>query len=245
MRGAAPPLIIHEKKNSKERDLNTQHVGMNEDRLASTAGIPVSYLLGFDDEAKDSSDDNARRNPCGFNVRLSLKKGSMTKDLFPEYCEHFITSIQEQSHLMRLGKGMRPVFLFLDGHGSRWIYKSLERLMDENIWCIFLPSKTSILSQLNDNGVNLVLHRKLNDAATVVQKSIDREAGEVASYNAIIKRGWEDFLSCEESSVVNFGRNSTTSAFQKTGLHPYNPSCIGWESAIRAMEQGRDEPQIR
>lgn len=52
------------------------------------------------------------------------------------------------------GKGGEPVFLFVDGHASRWSLAALNHLLSHNVFCICLPSHTSIWAQPNDAGPN-------------------------------------------------------------------------------------------
>ena len=52
------------------------------------------------------------------------------------------------------GKDGEPVFLFVDGHSSRWPLRALRHLQDHNVFCIVLPSHTTIWSQPNDAGAN-------------------------------------------------------------------------------------------
>ena len=53
------------------------------------------------------------------------------------------------------GKDGEPVFLFVDGHSSRWPLRALRHLQDHNVFCIVLPSHTTIWSQPNDAAANV------------------------------------------------------------------------------------------
>jgi len=213
--GAPPPFIVHEKKQSEKG---------TEDNTT----IPIRYLLGLSEIAPNAIESN----PCGFDVRASSKSGSMTADLFPHYCDHFIRSINEQSNTMKIGPGYRPIFLYLDGHGSRWTIEGLEKLMDNNIWAVILPSKTSIWSQPNDMGVNYKIHKYMNSAARSLRCKFGGPIGDVEFYNSVIKLGWEQYILDEKNELLATKENATTSAFKKTGVYPFDPNCIGWTTAI-------------
>ena len=58
-------------------------------------------------------------NPTGINVAVT-KKGSMTKELFPTWCRHFVTNLPQG-----MGKGGQPVILIFDGHASHWNYAGM------------------------------------------------------------------------------------------------------------------------
>ena len=50
--------------------------------------------------------------------------------------------------------GGEHVFLFLDGHASRWSLAGLAKLRQNNVHVICVPSHTTVWSQPNDNGIN-------------------------------------------------------------------------------------------
>ena len=62
-------------------------------------------------------------NPTGIGVAVT-KKGSMTKELFPAWCRHFVTNLPKG-----MGKGGKAVILIFDGHASRWNYDGLNYLL--------------------------------------------------------------------------------------------------------------------
>jgi len=75
---------------------------------------------------------------------IAQKSGSMTRAAFPIWCKHFVDQLPQ-------GQGRRDgkrVFLFLDGHTSRWSYEGLQYLMENNVVVFSLPSHTSIWSQV-------------------------------------------------------------------------------------------------
>jgi len=228
--GAPPPFIVHEKKQSAE-------LGDNEDPT-----ISVSYLYGLTDDVPTNENEY---NPCGFNVRVSSKSGSMTVDLFPDWCEHFIRHIMGQSESMKLGPGHRPVFLYLDGHGSRWSVEGLETLMVNNIWVVILPSKTSVWSQPNDMGVNYKLHTYMSKAARSLRYQLGGSISEVEFYNKVVKSGWENFILNERKELLVTKGNATTSGFKKTGVYPFDPNCIGWTGAIETIGKSDQTKKLR
>ena len=73
----------------------------------------------------------------------------MTRPLFKYWCEKFVANLPAGQ-----GKGGEPVFLFVDGHASRWTYEGLEHLYENNVIAICLPSHTSIWAQPNDAAQN-------------------------------------------------------------------------------------------
>ena len=66
-------------------------------------------------------------NPTSIQVAVSTS-GSMTRELFPRWCEHFVNHLPSHQ-----GKGKMPVVLFLDGHTSRWNYNALHFLRENNV----------------------------------------------------------------------------------------------------------------
>ena len=72
----------------------------------------------------------------------TLKSGSMTQEIFFEFCKHFIKNKDEG-----------PCILLLDGHASRWSVQALKMLMDNQVFPFFIASHTStIWAQPNDGG---------------------------------------------------------------------------------------------
>ena len=73
------------------------------------------------------------------------KNGSMERLAFREYAKHFVSQLPPG-----YGKGGEMVYLFLDGHSSRWDLMALRYFEENNVCVICLPSHTSIWSQPND-----------------------------------------------------------------------------------------------
>jgi hypothetical protein len=82
-------------------------------------------------------------SPSGIKV-VCDKSGSMTTRSFNEWCHHFVEQLPESQG----GPDGQVVFLFLDGHGSRWSYEGLLFLRENNVVAFCLPSHTSIWSQV-------------------------------------------------------------------------------------------------
>ncbi|KAJ1451606.1 hypothetical protein M885DRAFT_569801 [Pelagophyceae sp. CCMP2097] len=67
-----------------------------------------------DEERASPFFPNGLFNAEGIDVRVTTN-GSMTRLLFPRWCEHFVRNLP-----VGLGKGGGAVFLYVDGHASRW-----------------------------------------------------------------------------------------------------------------------------
>ena len=63
-------------------------------------------------------------SPYGISVAVT-KKGSMTKELFPTWCRHFVENLPKG-----MGKGGKAVILIFDGHASRWNFAGLQYLLN-------------------------------------------------------------------------------------------------------------------
>jgi len=88
---------------------------------------------------------------------VSNTAGSSTQETFYHYCQHFVSSV--------IPAGKRaPIILLLDGHASCWNTQALHLLMSNHIFPFFLPSHTSIWSQLNDTGINIGFHAAIEKA---------------------------------------------------------------------------------
>eukprot|EP00966_Prymnesium_polylepis_P292913 6765389-Prymnesium_polylepis.1 len=128
-----PPYIGHANANSKSK--------------TGTCKIRRRYTRGI----VHGSDADGWHNPTGAGVFVS-KSGFMTKERFPGFCHHFVTNLPTGQ-----GKGGEPVILVFDGHASRWNYKVLKYLLENNVYCLYLPGHTSIWAQPNDGGPNASL----------------------------------------------------------------------------------------
>ena len=150
LEGAPPPFIIHSDPSSSQMADDDQPFYLNP---KYSAGLGEAYSV-------IEEKDERLRNPYGFTVRTT-ESGSMTQLTMKHFVHHFV------KHLPRSqGKGKRPVFLFLDGHSSRWNVSALLYLIQNNVFPFFLPSHTSVWAQPNDNGPNLRLHTCIEEAVT-------------------------------------------------------------------------------
>ena len=90
------------------------------------------------------TDGKQTHSESGIKV-IAQKSGSMTREAFPIWCRHFV----EQLPAGQGGPTGERVFLFLDGHTSRWSYEGLKYLEDNHVIVFCLPSHTSIWSQVD------------------------------------------------------------------------------------------------
>ena len=137
-------------------------------------GEPVQVPGVKSTDTEGLVDDDA---PDGEKLKLTVKtsnSGSMTIELFIDWCDHFIENTLKPRGLgpgapalpcFPLGTrpfiiatlalaGGKPVLLFLDGHASRWSLAALLKLRDNNVFVFCVPSHSTIWSQPNDAGCN-------------------------------------------------------------------------------------------
>ena len=183
-------------------------------------------------------------NPTGINVEVT-KKGSMTKELFPKWCRHFVTNLPKG-----MGKGGKPVILVFDGHASRWNYAGLTYLLQNNVFCLCLPGHTSIWAQPNDCGPNSSLKSRLGDAVAQFRASHRPLPGSEGlmrltrgNFNEIFVQAWLTFQNWSLQDLAQLGTNAIKSGWKGTGLCPYNRRPPNWEAAIARFGQ-RDELQV-
>jgi hypothetical protein len=208
--GACGPLLIHTHSTSKtkEKDL--------EERTRQRMGEePAPALV-------------PRRFKEGIGVPaievFTTKSGSMTQEIFYNYAKHFVTNLA-QDH--------GPQILLLDGHASRWSKAALLYLINNKVWPFFIASHTSIWAQPNDCGTNYRWH----NCVEKVVRSMRRVGGQpnVAYFNQVFSEAWRMFLSHERVDLREQGTNTTTSTYLKSGLHPLNPMCENWKTAINTL----------
>lgn len=230
--GAPPPFIVHARGHSK-KDKKTktkfddpEHV--TESQLEGL--VPLGETTSFAQAYKEN-------NEFGFKV-VSQPNGSMTLDSMLPYAKHFVDNLPEDR------PQDEPVILLLDGHGSRWNVEALNHLLENGVFPFYLPSHTSIWSQPNDNGVNKRLHSCIEIAARVTRSILAKEAlakGKKSYYqkdwNRSFRNAWENYMKMEQMDYVDTGSNVTTSAYQKTGIYPFNPDSSTWAEAIEGLGQ--------
>ena len=197
-----PPMVIHSAPGQEHPSVNH----------SVTENIYVKKQDGSGDY--DNVDD--------IIVDVSTN-GSMTKELFAKYAEHLA------KHLKDDGLGY---IVFFDGHASRWDPAALQMLLKRGIACFCLPSHTSIWSQPADNGT-MRLVKKIAAAKTRAWQRQNRHEMTRAEWNAIfieMYRALRDHLRVRLRD--GGGKNEVTDAWEKTGLHPYNPrSAPAWVAA--------------
>jgi hypothetical protein len=162
-------------------------------------------------------------------VRTS-RSGSMTQEIFYDYCRHFVASLPEDHE---------PVTLFLDGHASRWNKQALKYLYDNNVFVFFFASHTSIWAQPNDCGLNKRVHWAIEEACKHFRRS-----GRVPNceyFNEVLCKGWRIFLKKEADDLLECFDNNATRAFARTGVHPMNPYAEAWTDAIEGLGIGNEE----
>jgi hypothetical protein len=148
----------------------------------------------------------------------------MTQEIFYNYAKHFVANLA-QDH--------GPQILLLDGHASRWLKAALLYLIDNKVWPFFIASHTSIWAQPNDCRTNYRWH----NCVEKVVRSMRRVGGQtnVAYFNQVFSEAWRMFLSHEQVDLREQGTNTTTSTYLKSGLHPLNPMCENWKTAINTL----------
>ena len=197
-----PPMIIHSAPGQ-------EHPAVNHDVAGN---IYVKKQDGSGDY--DNVDD--------IIVDVSTN-GSMTKELFPKYAEHLA------KHLPDDGLGY---IVFFDGHSSRWDPAALQMLLKRGIACFCLPSHTSIWSQPADNGT-MKLVKKIVASKTRAWLRENRRDMTRAEWNAIFLEVYRALRNHLRVWLRDGGgKNEVTSAWENTGLHPYNPrSAPAWVAA--------------
>jgi hypothetical protein len=57
----------------------------------------------------------------------------------------------------------------------------------------------------------------------------------VAYFNHVFLEAWTMLLNDERVDLHEQGTNTTTSTYLKSGLHPLNPHCENWSTAINTL----------
>ena len=217
--GAPPPCIVHSRPNAKKKDTILRPI------LSDYANLIAEK------EYQDSESTDVVYHG-GMKLWVT-KNGSMEKAIFPELCDHILQNLP--SGIGRKTDGLLPLLFFVDGHSSRWDYPALFRLFSAGVFTFVLPSHTSIWSQPNDNGQNRKLHgeiRRETDAWKASPESEECKRFQKQDWNLIFRRAWENFVMNEEIELKNDGENTTTRAWKKTGLHPYDELADAWLDAV-------------
>jgi hypothetical protein len=208
--GACGPLLIHTHSTSKTKEKD------KEERARQRMGEePMPALC-------------SPRFREGINLPeidvFTTKSGSMTQEIFYNFAKHFVANLKPDHD---------PKILFLDGHASRWSKAALLYLIENRVWPFFIASHTSIWAQPNDCGTNYRWH----NCVEKVVRNMRREGGtpNVAYFNQVFSEAWTMFLDHERMDLREQGTNTTTSTYLKSGLHPLNPHCENWNTAINTL----------
>ena len=207
--GACGPVIIHSDGSQTEEKKQAERLRQRTGETPAEATVKSRFVKGMD--------------LPGVLVRTS-KKGSMTQEIFYDFCEHFVGSLPEEHE---------PVILFLDGHASRWNTQALKYLNDNDVFVFFFASHTSIWAQPNDCGLNKRVHWAIEQANKKVRRSGETTTYEY--YNRIFADGWRIFLKAEADDLLETFSNNATRAYWKTGVYPLNPFAEAWTDAIQSL----------
>ncbi|MGA1302388.1 MAG: hypothetical protein ACO3X3_07855, partial [Burkholderiaceae bacterium] len=165
------------------------------------------------------SENGVRINRTGIGVFVTAS-GSMTKERFPNFCQHFVRNLP-----MGQGKGGEPVILVFDGHASRWSYDGLKFLLENNVFCLCLPGHTSIWAQPNDNGPNASFKSVLGDAVSEwrsVRRPLPGMEALVkmtrADFNLVFVNAWVSWTRRMQQQRERTGTNCIVTAWEGTGL---------------------------
>jgi hypothetical protein len=215
IKGACGPLLIHTEKGKTKAKEAEERQRQREGETPQEQTVAKRFKQGLESlpEVKVAS----------------TFSGSMTQEVFYLYAQHFIES---------LAPGSGPVILLLDGHASRWTVQALRLLMENDVYPFFIASHTSIWGQPNDCGINKRFHWALEQTARAERRDGDAT---VEYFNEIFCTGWLRFLEEERAELRILGYNTTTNAYYRTGMHPFNPFCEEWIRAIETLGLKNDD----
>ena len=201
------------------------------------------YIRGMGEQREGQTDREAyETNELGIKI-YGTKSGSMTKECFKPFTEHIIyhTYLSEgytETHAREIAEGKKEVdykfrmILTIDGHSSRWNLDAVRQLMQHGIFCFYLPSHTSTWTQANDNGTNISLHSKINDAVSSARRSSQKFTQ--SDFNQVFFKCVKKHIDIEHSALADsrYGFNVTTRSYAKTGFFPFNPLSVASKAAI-------------
>ena len=205
-----PPFIIHSRPGNDDPDLSLDD---------------CSHLF-------ESTDGHWKSCSGGIDVSVS-SSGPMTRVLFPQFVKHFIRNLPASQ-----GKGKEPVFLFLDGHTSRWSYQGLSELKENNVHVISLPSHTSIFSPPNDAGVNASFKHFYADAVAKWRSThapVNYGKMQRDDFNQIFGPAYMAWSKMQEERLAASGCNAITSAWNNVGLITGDRNNEFWTRAIATI----------
>jgi hypothetical protein len=213
--GAPPPVIIHSRKGEQ----NPADISYNK----FTTGL---YVLRGTSGYSSMEEAFQRNNKHGVLV-LATPDGSMTQSAMLPFAKHFV------NHLPKNRRQDEPIILFLDGHSSRWDVPTLNYFFKNNVFPFLLPSHTSIWSQPNDCGPNKRLHECLGEATKAMRSTFTEDQKfDITTWNMVFRQGWDLFLTRERNDWRRQGSNTSSFAYVKTGIEPFNPKPSSWQDAI-------------
>jgi hypothetical protein len=181
-------------------------------------------------------------NETGIDVGVS-NNGSMTRTLFPWLAKHFVKNLPAD-----MGKDKKPVILFLDGHTSRWSLEALEIFRQNNVYCICLPSHTSIWSQPNDCGPNSAFKAVFAKAVTAHRQEINIYAAPTLTkgdFNKIFVSAWKRFLVEQADKLRRTESNAAVTGWTISGLLTGEKECEGWDDALYSLGHLNLSPEQR
>ena len=122
-----PPFIVHAQPQAKPKG-----PGQTAQKMGT---VNAEHWTGL----RDADAPDGRAAMIGLGVSHS---GSMIKELFPEFCGHFVSKVL----LPTQGKGEDPVVLFVDGHSSRATLPALRMLLKHNVYLITIPATAAAVA---------------------------------------------------------------------------------------------------
>jgi hypothetical protein len=213
--GACGPVIIHCDATQTEEKKLEERERQRRGEPPTESNVSAKFLHGMDLPE--------------VLVRTS-KSGSMTQEIFFDYCKHFVASLEEDHE---------PVILFLDGHASRWNTQALKYLYSNKVFVFFFASHTSIWAQPNDCGLNKRVHWAIEQACQKFRRS--GRTTTTGYFNEIFSHGWRIFLKAERKDLLECFENNSTRAYERTGVFPFDPFAEAWKGAIDGLGVGNEK----
>ena len=162
--GAPCSVIIHQLPSGGQQALST--VARSEDNPSATAASGA---------AKKNVPEKS-----GYLV-LQTKNGSQTRESFMECARHFVSQLPRGQG----GKDGEMVYLYVDGHTSRWNLTALYYLRENNVTVICIPAHCSIWAAPNDAGGNRAI-KTYNGEFFIVRLIIFFICGFLGSANILL-----------------------------------------------------------
>ena len=159
----------------------------------STGSVGRSLLISRTDSASCRGTDlrSIVSSPLSYAHSSS---GQITDELFDSYIDHLI---QEYNPTIE-----SPLYLQLDGHGSRSSWKNSERFIQKcnnhNIFCLFDPAAFSQIGQANDLGANKAFKEEYINLNIIAQE-IETQRGSLERSNNSTRK--DVFLSTGHENI--------------------------------------------